>query len=54
MARNVDRVCVDVGLDLTADQRAGLVRSMYEDPSTADAENAKRLRRTLHALSVER
>lgn len=54
MSRDVDRVCVDVGLDLTADQRVGLVRSMYEDPSSADAENATRLRRTLRALSLDR
>lgn len=53
MAREVDRVCLDVGLNPSGEQREGLVRSMYEDPPSADAENAKRLRRMLRALSVE-
>lgn len=54
LRREIDRLCFDVGLNLTPEQRAGLVRSMYDDPADADARNTKKLRRDLRRLSVER
>lgn len=52
--REVDRVCVDVGLDLSPHQRGGLVRALFDDGPEAEEANRKRLRDTLRALSLER
>lgn len=52
--RDVKHVCRDIGLDLSAEQRLGLVRALYDDGPVADGANRKQLRVILRGLMKER
>lgn len=54
LEREVEWVCRDIGLDLSADQRQGLVRALYDDGPAADETNRKQLRVILRGLMKER
>lgn len=51
--RDVGHACLSVGLDLTNEQREGLVQALYDEGRETYADSKKRMRAILRALANE-